>query len=95
MKPALPIEKTARLVARALGVTPAELDQGLRPATAADFPAVAALRSQVLRESLCWDDEAYLRWRYQFGSPNLATCWVCTRGQEVVGMIGHPITHIS
>lgn len=95
MKPALPLDKTARLVARALGVTPAELDEGLRPATEADFPAVVALRRQVLRENLCWDDEAYLRWRYQFGRPHLATCWVCTRGGEVVGMIGIEALRVS
>ena len=95
MKPALPIEKTARLVARALGVTPLELDEGLRPATAADFAAVVSLRRQVLRENLGWDDEAYLRWRYQFGSPHLATCWVCMRGDEVVGMIGVEALQVS
>jgi len=95
VKPALPIEKTARLVARALGVTPLELDEGLRPATEADFAAVVSLRRQVLRENLGWDDEAYLRWRYQFGSPHLATCWVCTRGDEVIGMIGVEALQVS
>lgn len=90
MKSALPIEKTARLVSRALGVTPEALDAGLRQATPADLPSVAALRREVLTDQLTWDDAAYLHWRYGLGAPGaaLATCWVCTRGDEVLGMIG-------
>lgn len=83
-------DKTARLVARALGVTPQALDAGFRPATLADVPAVLALRRRVLGLDLRWDDAAYLRWRYlpEAGERGLATCWLCTRGDEVLGMIG-------
>lgn len=86
----LPIEKTARLVARALGCTPDELAAGLRPARANELPAVLELRRQVIGAGLNWDDEAYLRWRYQFGGEGagLATCWVCTLGERLLGMIG-------
>jgi len=86
----LPIEKTARLVARALGCTPDELDQGLRPARVDELPAVLALRRQVIGLELNWDDDAYLRWRYQFGEQGqgLAVCWVCTQGDRLLGMIG-------
>lgn len=90
MKPTLPIEKTARLVSRALGVTPDALDTGLRRANPADLSAVLALRRDVLTGQLTWEDATYLQWRYGLGSPGraLATCWVCTRGDEVLGMIG-------
>lgn len=86
----LPIEKTARLVARALGCTPDELAAGLRPARADELPAVLELRRQVIGSGLNWDDEAYLRWRYQFGAEGegLAACWVCTQGERLLGMIG-------
>lgn len=86
----LPIDKTARLVARALGCTPDELAAGLRPARADELPAVLGLRRQVIGAGLTWDDEAYLRWRYQFGAPGegLAVCWVCTQGERLLGMIG-------
>ncbi len=83
-------EKTARLVARALGVTPQLLDAGFRSATLADLPAVLALRRRVLGDDLAWDDERYVRWRYlpQPGQRGLAICWLCTRGDELLGMIG-------
>lgn len=86
----LPIDKTARLVARTLGCTPDELAAGLRPARADELPAVLELRRQVIGAGLTWDDEAYLRWRYQFGSlgEGLAVCWVCTQGERLLGMIG-------
>ncbi|WP_422185217.1 hypothetical protein [Aquabacterium commune] len=83
-------EKTARLVSRALGVTPDVLDAGFRAATLADLPAVLALRRRVLGDALTWDDERYVRWRYlpEPGERGLATCWLCTRGHELLGMIG-------
>lgn len=86
----LPIEKTARLVARALGCTPEDLAAGLRPARPDELPAVLELRRQVIGAELTWDDEAYLRWRYQFGGEGqgLATCWVCVVGERLLGMIG-------
>jgi len=83
-------EKIARLVARGLGVTPQVLDAGFRPATPDDLPALLALRRRVLGEALTWDDARYVRWRYlpEPGERGLAVCWVCTRGDEVLGMIG-------
>lgn len=90
--PAQPIarERLSRLVARALGTTPQALDAGFRPATPADLPALLALRQGVLGEHLTWDDARYMRWRYlpEAGERGLAVCWVCTRGEEVLGMIG-------
>lgn len=93
----LPIEKTARLVARALGCAPDELAEGLRPARADELPAVLALRCQVIGTGLNWDDEAYLRWRYQFGAQGegLATCWVCIQGGRLLGMIGVEPVHLQ
>jgi len=86
----MPRDKTARLVARALGTTPQLLDAGFRPATLADLPAVLALRRRVLGNDLAWDDALYVRWRYlpEAGERGLATCWLCTRGEELLGMIG-------
>lgn len=86
----IPREKTTRLVARALDLTPQALDAGFRPATLADLPALLALRRRVLGEALVWDDERYVRWRYlpMPGERGLATCWVCTRGDGLLGMIG-------
>lgn len=87
---ALPIEKTARLIARTLGCTPSDLTAGFRPAHANELPVVLELRRQVIGTDLSWDDHAYLRWRYQFGSEGrgLATCWICVVGGRILGMIG-------
>lgn len=84
----LPIEKTARLVARALGCTPDELAAALRPARAEDLQAVLGLRREVIGADLTWNDDVYLRWRYQFGGAGLATCWVCVLQGRLLGMIG-------
>lgn len=86
----LPVEKTARLVARALGCTQQELAESLRPALVNELPAVLELRRQVIGAELTWDDEAYLRWRYQFGGEGLglATCWVCVVSGRLLGLIG-------
>jgi len=87
---ALPLEKTARLVSRALGCQPDELAAGLRPARSDELAGVLALRREVIGTELNWDDGAYLRWRYQFGEPGegLAVCWVCTLGDRLLGMVG-------
>lgn len=86
----LSLDKTARLVSRALGSTPEALSAGLRPARPDELPEVLALRRLVIGDELDWDDEAYLRWRYQFGGQReaLAVCWVCTLGDRLLGMIG-------
>jgi len=86
----LPIDKTERFVSRALGCTPEALGASLRPARVDELAGVLELRRQVIGAELVWDDEAYLCWRYQFGlhGEALATCWVCTLGDRLLGMIG-------
>lgn len=93
----IPREKTSRLVARALGLSPQALEEAFRPATPADLPGVLALRHRVLGEALSWDDARYVRWRYlpEAGGRGLATCWVCVRGEEVLGMIGTEALQVS
>ena len=94
---ALPLEKTARLVSRALGCQPDELAAGLRPARSDELAGVLALRREVIGEELNWDDDAYLRWRYQFGEPGegLAICWICTLGDRLLGMVGVEPLHLQ
>lgn len=97
--PVAPIsrEKTTRLVARALGLSPQALEEAFRPVTLADLPGVLSLRRRVLGEALGWDDARYVRWRYlpEPGERGLATCWVCVRGDEVLGMIGTEALQVS
>jgi hypothetical protein len=86
----LSLDKTTRLVARALGMSAEALTEGLRPVTPGDLPAVMALRQQVLGSALSWDDRAYLRWRYAFdpAALHLAQCWILMRGDDLLAMIG-------
>ena len=83
-------EKTSRLIARALGLTPESLESGFRPATQAELHQVVAMRRGLIGDRLSWDDEAYLAWRYHFGDPRRGRgdCWVLVRGGQVLGMVG-------
>lgn len=93
-RPLLPLDKTARLVARSLGVSANELAASFRPAAMADLPQILALRAEVLGASITWDDAAYLAWRYRLGRPDQGggECWVLMlageQGRELAGMIG-------
>ncbi|MDO9237600.1 MAG: GNAT family N-acetyltransferase [Aquabacterium sp.] len=90
VRPPLSLDKAATLVARGLGMSQEELAQAFRPATMADLPQILALRRAVLTDDLVWDDAAYLSWRYKLGRPGegAGECWVLTRGDELIGMIG-------
>jgi hypothetical protein len=82
---------TTKLVARALGITPAQLRAGLRPACLADLPAVLSLRNLEFGASIAWDDGAYLSWRYRLGRQNLGLgdLWIVVNGAgSLLGMIG-------
>jgi hypothetical protein len=83
-------ERVSLLIARALHTTPDELDAGFRAANIDDLPALLDLRRRVIGSALVWNDAQYMRWRYlpENGALGLATCWVCTRGGELLGMIG-------
>lgn len=89
-RPTLPLDKTARLVARALRTTPDELAASFRPAALDDLPGILALRAQTVGEDIEWDDEAYLLWRYSFGrtGQGAGDCWVLVHDGELLGMVG-------
>jgi hypothetical protein len=84
------LEKTTRLVARALGLSAEELNTGFRPAKQADLAQVLVIREHLLGTGLHWDDAAYLTWRYHFGDlrRGRGDCWVLVRGSQVIGMVG-------
>jgi hypothetical protein len=84
------LEKTSKLLARALRTTPDELVKSFRTATLDDLPQVLALRAQVLGADITWDDEAYLRWRYRLGRAQggAGDGHVLVRGGELLGLIG-------
>ncbi len=79
-----------RIVARNIGVTPAQLSAGLLNAGAADFDDVLAFRRQHLHASSRWDDAAYLRWRYRFGNAaaGFGDLWVLRRDGATLGILG-------
>lgn len=85
------LDKTARLVARALRTTVEGLQAAFRPATMADLPQMLALRRMALGErEITWDDQAYLAWRYRLGRPacGAGDCWVLVMEGQLLGMIG-------
>lgn len=86
----LSYERTTALVARALGLTAAELEAALIPARAEHLAQVVELRKQALDSPITWDDPRYLAWRYRFGSSTQGRgdCWIVLRGTQVLGMMG-------
>jgi hypothetical protein len=79
-------ETTTRLFARSLGWTPQSLLEAFRPAGAGDLAAIVAFRDR--RD---WDDEAYLRWRYDLGSTasgEHGQLWLLRRDESVIAVIG-------
>lgn len=84
------LDKTSKVVARALKVTPEDLLSSFRRATVADLPQILSLRAQVLGAGITWDDEAYLLWRYRFGRDGLrgGDCLVVMLNGQLHGLIG-------
>ena len=89
-RPRPTLEQTTRLVARALGMTPQQLQANLRIATLTDLPAVLNLRSRILANKLDWDDSAYLTWRYRLGanSGGQGDLWVLERQGQLLAVVG-------
>ena len=84
------LERLGPPLARTLGLSLEGLLEAFRPATAADGPAIFALRRAVIGNALWWDDEQFVRWRYfdaEFGG-HPRPCWVLTLGNEIVGFVG-------
>lgn len=83
-------EKTTKLVARALTLTPEALEAGFVPAIQQDLAQIVVLRQQVIGTGLVWDDPHYLAWRYHLGSTDSGRgeCWVLKRDGDVLAMVG-------
>jgi len=82
--------RTTALVARALGLTPAQLISGFRPAGPADLDGVLALRQQEQGKQIWWDDAAFLQWRYHFGDPaqGRGEFWVVATSEGILAGVG-------
>jgi hypothetical protein len=89
-------EKLTRLVARSLGLSPQELEQGLNPATDGDVQDILTLRHQLLPATAHWDDEAYLRWRYRLGSAKgMGELWRLRCRGRLLAIIGVEDVHLE
>jgi hypothetical protein len=92
--PSLSLERLGPYLGQALGISFDELLRAFRPAIESDLPRILSLRRDVIGNSLWWDDEAFVRWRYfdsRFSPP--FPFWVLTLGDELVGAVGlEPVT---
>jgi hypothetical protein len=80
----------SRIVARNLGMTPAQLAADLGPARRDDFDDVLAFRRAHLHVTPRWHDAAHLRWRYHFGdaAAGFGDLQVLRRHGEVIAILG-------
>lgn len=87
------LESVAPIVARFLGMEADSLRQHFFPATEDYLPQIITMR-QVFICCPPLQDEAYLRWRYQFTGPDRTDAlddnriWVFTRDGTVLGFVG-------
>ncbi|MFM2400140.1 MAG: hypothetical protein RL341_2297, partial [Pseudomonadota bacterium] len=81
---------TTKLVARALAISPAHLQAGLRTATGNDLDAILAFRHAYIGDQIVWDDAAYLRWRYHLGNANagFGDLWLLELAGRIAGIVG-------
>jgi hypothetical protein len=95
---ALTLEKITKIIARNLALSPAELYDSFSPANELDIPAVINFRQAHLGKSIAWQDDAYLRWRYDF-SGNLTAAlnrlWLLKVEGEILGIIGLDYVQLS
>ncbi len=89
-RPPPAFERTTALVARALGLTPSDLEQGLRPAKVGDLADIVAFRKANFDELIRGDDAAYLRWRYRLrrADAGMGELWLLYRRGELIGVVG-------
>ncbi|MEY4589864.1 MAG: hypothetical protein RL497_1940 [Pseudomonadota bacterium] len=87
----LSFEKISKLIARSLSITPEALKEAFAPALDADMSAIKAFRQEYLGRHIAWQDETYLRWRYDFSGNRTAALnrlWIIKIDGEILGMIG-------
>jgi GNAT superfamily N-acetyltransferase len=84
------VERMTKLVARAMGLSAQQLLANFIPGRAEHLTGVVALRRTLFGAGISWDDAAYLRWRYRFGSTTQGRgdCWVLLLDGTVAGMVG-------
>lgn len=87
---ALTYTASTRLVARALGLSPAQLDGSLRPARMADLDAILAFRRRHIGATIAWDDAAYIPWRYRLGreGAGFGDLWLLQPHDEPLALLG-------
>jgi len=87
----LTLDRLGPYLAKSLGLSEEAMLGCFRPATRGDFEQVVALRRTLFTRTPRWNDNAYLRWRYDFSddqSPVVNRFWIFKRGDEVLGGVG-------
>jgi len=83
-------DATTSLVSRGLGITPSLLIDSFGPASQADLLEIVSMRAANRGAATPWDDEAYLRWRYQLDctKPAWGQLYVLRHQRQIIGLIG-------
>jgi hypothetical protein len=83
-------DATTSLVSRGLGITPSLLIDSFGPASQADLLEIVSMRVANRGAAAPWDDEAYLRWRYQLdcAKPAWGQLYVLRHQRQIIGVIG-------
>jgi hypothetical protein len=83
-------DATTSLVSRGLGITPSLLIDSFGPASQADLLEIGSMRAANRGAAAPWDDEAYLRWRYQLDSTEAGwgQLYALRHQRQIIGLIG-------
>jgi len=87
----LTLDRLSPYLAKSLGLSREAMLGCFRPATHGDFEQVVSLRRTLFTGTPRWDDNAYLRWRYDFSDDESAVVnrfWIFKRDDEVLGGVG-------
>lgn len=90
----LSYDKVTKIITKALSITTDTLRESFSPATDEELPQIIQFRRDFSQASEKWNDESYLRWRYDF-SPLVSLhenksnrLWRVKINNEVLGIIG-------
>jgi hypothetical protein len=83
-------DATTSLVSRGLGIPPSLLIDSFGPASQADLLGIVSMRAANRGAATPWDDEAYLRWRYQLDSTDAGwgQLYALRHQRQIIGLIG-------
>jgi len=92
----LTLKKVSPILSKSLDMASSSLERCFMPATEDDVEDILKLRKVLFKYECLWDDNKYIRWRFDFSDPGNYKknhIWVFKYNEEILGIVG--ATHIN